>query len=193
MSNSYKTINKVLLIFILAAAMTVSFCACGSQQDSEENQATAVVFFSRTGNTEAVANKIAKATQADIYNLKAAEPYSEEDVSYGEDTRAAIEQADPTARPEIEGGALDLSGYDTVYIGYPIWYSDAPKLMYTFVEGQDFSGKTVIPFCTSDNTGIKESCNNLKNAAGSGNWNDGKRFGPNPSKDKIKGWLKDIE
>lgn len=115
--------------------------------------------------------------------------YTDEDIDYGDSARSAVEQNDPDARPEIGGTDIGLADYSTIFIGYPIWYGDAPKIMYTFAESHDFNGKTVIPFCTSDNSDIGNSGTNLGEKAGTGDWRIGKRFAAGASEDDIRTWI----
>ncbi len=113
-----------------------------------------VVYFSCTGNTKAVAEIIAEKQGADIYEIVPEQPYTDEDLDYGNrSSRSTFEQDDSSSRPAISG-SIDLSGYDTVYVGYPIWWADMPRIMYTFFDAYDLSGKTIAPFCTSGGSGL---------------------------------------
>ena len=113
-----------------------------------------VVYFSCTGNTKAVAEIIAEKQGADIYEIVPEQPYTDEDLDYGNrSSRSTSEQNDSSSRPAISG-SIDLSGYDTVYVGYPIWWADMPRIMYTFFDAYDLSGKTIAPFCTSGGSGL---------------------------------------
>ena len=153
-----------------------------------------VVYFSATGTTRAVAEKIADITHADIYEIKAAQEYTAEDLNYNDpDSRTTHEQDDPSVRPEIGSDAVSLDGYGTIYIGYPIWWGEEPRIMDTFVEAYDFDGITVIPFCTSSSSGVGRSDDNLAENAGSGNWLEGKRFGAGASVDEIRDWIEGLQ
>ena len=198
---------RKLIALLLAVLMMFALAACGGSDQSageevgepqkeaetdDTNEApsdTLVVFFSATGNTKAVAEKIADITEADLYEIVPAVPYTDEDIDYGDEARSSIEQKDPEARPEIGGEDIDLSNYSTIFIGYPIWYGDAPRIMYTFVESHDFNNKTVIPFCTSDSSGIGNSGTNLSQKSGSGDWQAGERFAAGASEDDIHSWI----
>ncbi len=161
---------------------------------SEEDGGTLVVYFSVTGNTKSVAEKIAEITGADIYEIKAAQEYTDDDINYNDsDSRTSKEQNDSSARPEIGSEEISLDGYSTIYIGYPIWWGEEPRIMDTFVESYNFDGITVIPFCTSGSSGIGKSGQNLADNAGSGNWLEGKRFGGNASDDEIKAWIEGLQ
>lgn len=135
-----------------------------------------VVYFSCTGNTKKAAEKIAALTGGDIYEIVPAEPYSAADLNYNnDDCRANREMNDPTARPAIGGGKADISGYDTVIIGYPIWWGTMPRIINTFIESCELSGKTVLPFCTSGSSGISRSVSDIKAAAPTADVRDGLR------------------
>ena len=160
----------------------------------EEAGGVLVVYFSATGNTRGVAEKIASITGADIYEIKAAQEYTSDDLNYNDsESRATNEQNDPSARPEIGSEPLSLDGYSTVYIGYPIWWGEEPRIMDTFVESYDFDGITMIPFCTSGSSGIGMSGKNLESNAGSGNWFDGERFGAGASEDELSSWIEGLQ
>ncbi len=164
------------------------------KDDANKNGGTLVVYFSATGNTKGVAEKIAGITGADIYEIKAAEEYSDADLDWNDSkSRSTKEQNDSSARPEIGSSAVSLDGYSTIYIGYPIWWGEEPRIMDTFVEKYNFDGKTMIPFCTSSSSGMGRSGKNLAKNAGSGNWLDGKRFGSGASEDDIRSWIEDLQ
>lgn len=155
---------------------------------------TIVVYFSATGTTKGVAERIASAADADIFELVPVEPYSDADLDWNDKkSRTTIEMNDPNVRPAIANDTVDLAGYTTVYIGYPIWWGDAPRIMSTFVEAHDFDGKTVIPFCTSGSSPIGRSGSNLASQAGSGNWLAGKRLNAGISEDEIKDWINSLK
>ncbi|WP_031549752.1 flavodoxin [Oribacterium sp. FC2011] len=159
---------------------------------SEKDTArTLVIYFSATGTTKGVAEKIASVTGADLYEIVPKETYTDADLNYNDSgTRATREQNDPDARPEFETIDLDIeNNYSTVFLGYPIWWGQEPRIMDTFVESYDFSGITVIPFCTSGSSGIGNSGRNLSEKAGSGRWLDGNRFSGSVSEDDLKSWI----
>ena len=161
---------------------------------NKENGGVLVVYFSQTGNTKGVAEKIASITGADIYEIKAAQDYTDADLDYNDsDSRATREQNDPSARPEIGSSKVSLEGYKTIYIGYPIWWGEEPRIMDTFVESYSFDGITMIPFCTSGSSGIGSSGKHLADNAGSGNWLDGQRFGAGASEDDVRSWIEGLQ
>lgn len=130
----------------------------GTPGDSEatENETKAlVVYFSATGNTKAVAETIAGLQGADVHEIVPEQPYTDEDLNYNDKgSRATAEQNDPEARPAISGSIEDIAGYDVIYVGYPIWWGDMPRILYTFFDTYDLTGKTIAPFCTSGGSGL---------------------------------------
>lgn len=150
-----------------------------------------VVYFSCTDNTKTIAEYVAESTDADVYRIEPAVPYTPADLNYGNaDSRTSKEQNDIAARPEIIGELPILDGYENVYIGYPIWWGQAPKILYTFVESCNLSGKTVIPFCTSASSGIGTSATNLQAADTSqATWLTGRRFSGSSPKTDVESWI----
>lgn len=150
-----------------------------------------VVYFSATGTTKGVAEQIASVTGADTYEILAAQTYTADDLNWhDQNSRTTLEQNDKSVRPAIGSETISLDGYSTIYIGYPIWWGEEPRIMDTFVESYDFSGKTMIPFCTSGGSGIGASGANLAANAGSGNWLEGARLS---SSSDIAGWIEGME
>lgn len=159
---------------------------------SEETE-TAVVYFSATGNTADIAKMLADALGADIYEIVPAEPYSAEDLDYNNDScRANAEMNDDSARPAIENDLSDAVKHDTIFIGYPIWWGTSPKMINTFMETYDLSGKTVYTFCTSGGSGIEQSVGSLQSAYPDVDIIGGKRFGPGSSEADLNAWLDEI-
>lgn len=151
---------------------------------------TLVVYFSATGTTKGIAEKIADVTGADLYEIIAAVPYTDEDRDWtNSDSRCSIEQNDTSVRPAISSEQITLDGYSVIYIGYPIWFGQEPRIMDTFVESYNFGNAKVIPFCTSGSSSIGQSGQNLAANAGSGNWIEGKRFAGDASEEEIKDWI----
>ena len=149
-----------------------------------------VVYFSATGTTKGVAERIAAVTGGDLYEIVPAEPYSAADLDWNDKTsRTTKEQNDSSIRPAIGSNVVSLDGYSTVFIGYPIWWGEEPRIMDTFVESYNFSGKTMIPFCTSGGSGIGRSGKNLEENAKSGTWLDGKRLQGGVSEDELRSWI----
>lgn len=160
------------------------------ESEPEENGSTVlVVYFSATGTTRGVAERIAALTGADLLEIIPAQPYTTEDLNYNDrSTRASAEQNTPDARPEIANDT-SLEGCITVYLGYPIWWGQVPRIMSTFVESHDFTGITVIPFCTSGSSDIGQSDDTLADQAGNGSWLQGRRFDANVSDDTLLSWI----
>lgn len=150
---------------------------------------TLVAYFSATGMTRPVAEYAAEFLEADIYEIMPEQPYTEADLAYYTDGRADREQSDPSARPAISGSTLDISQYDVIVLGYPIWHGQAPKIISTFLENYDFTGKTIVPFCTSHSSGIGSSDTNLHTLAANANWLAGRRFAGGTSKNAVEEWL----
>ena len=164
------------------------------EDTSSKGSDVLIVYFSATGTTKGIAEKIAGITGADTYEIKAAQEYSDADLNWNDsDSRSTKEQNDSSARPEIGSEAVSLDGYSTIYIGYPIWWGEEPRIMDTFVESYNFDGITMIPFCTSSSSGIGRSGQNLADNAGSGTWIDGKRFGAGASEDEIRSWIEGLQ
>ena len=194
------------LIPVLALVLMLILSACGADTTStvpEESEGSAesaavqaadgktlVVYFSATGTTRGVAEKIAAITGGDLYEIEAAQPYTEEDRNWHDDnSRTTHEQNDPSFRPEIGSELPSLEGYDTVYLGFPIWWGQEPRIMDPLVAPCDFDGITVIPCCTSGSSGIGSSGKNLEANAGSGTWLSGERFGGGVSEDELRAWI----
>ena len=153
---------------------------------------TLVVYYSATGNTEQAATYIANITGGDLFELEPADPYTDEDLNYGnEDSRVSREHEDESLRDvELVADTVDnWDSYDTVFIGYPIWWGIAAWPVDGFVEANDFTGKTVIPFCTSASSGLGESGELLAEMAGTGDWMEGQRFSSNVSEADVQEWI----
>ena len=161
-----------------------------TEPDKPEAKAL-VVYFSCTGNTKAVAKKISELTGADLYEIVPADPYTDEDLNYNNDNcRANREMDDPDARPAIGSDAINILNYDTVFIGYPIWWGTMPRIINTFLDTYDLSNKTVMPFCTSGGSGISKSVSDMKAQEPDADIRDGLRA--NGSSDSsINKWLSD--
>ena len=148
-----------------------------------------VVVFSCTGTTNGVAEKIAALTGAELVDLVPAQPYTAEDLNYNDrSTRATVEQNTPDARPEI-ASEISLDGVTTLYLGYPIWWGQAPRIMSTFVESHDFTGITVVPFCTSGGSGAGRTGETLGEQAGTGTFLSSTRFSSGVSDSELQSWI----
>lgn len=172
--------------------VTVTFSLSEGRMEPESSKVL-VVIFSRTGHTKPLAEYIAENLNADLYEIEAKVPYTDGDIKYYTNCRADREQNDPSARPEIAGELPDVTGYDTVFIGYPIWHGQAPKIIYTFLEGVDLSGKTIIPFCTSHSSPLGTSAENLHPLAPDAAWMEGRRFAIGTTAGEISEWVKSLD
>ncbi len=162
--------------------------------ETNTDRSVLVVYFSATGTTKGVAEKIASITDADLYEILPSEPYTSEDLNYSDKTsRTSVEQNDKSVRPEIGSDPVEIHGYTTVFLGFPIWWGEEPRIMDTFAESHDFDGITVIPFCTSGGSGIGTAESDLKDLAGSGNWIEGRRFGGNVSEADLQSWIDELK
>ena len=216
---------KKLIAILMCAALLLSLAACssGSAQASDapaeptaeaepaaapetaesvpENTQTAggktlVVYFSATNNTEAVANTIAAAMNADVFEIVPAQPYTSDDLNWRDgDSRVSREHDDESLRAvALESTAVDgWEDYSTVFVGYPIWWGIAAWPVSSFVAANDFTGKTVIPFCTSSSSGLGDSGQLLAEAAGTGTWMEGQRFRSGVSEADVQAWLDGLE
>lgn len=152
-----------------------------------------IAYFSATGTTQGIAEKIADETGGTLYEMIAEDPYTEEDLRYYTDSRADREQADSSVRPAISGSVENMEQYDVVFLGYPIWHGEAPRMISTFLESYNFAGKTVVPFCTSHSSGIGSSDRNLHSLASGATWLDGRRFSGSESESAISDWIDGLD
>ena len=163
------------------------------KQEEDVSAKTLVVYFSCTGTTKNIAEYAAEISGADLYEIVPEESYTAADLAYYTNGRADQEQNDPNVRPAISGGVENMDEYDTIILGYPIWHGQAPRIISTFLESYDFSGKTIVPFCTSHSSGIGSSADNLHALCSeSVEWIDGRRFESGVSKEGVADWLEEI-
>lgn len=207
---SMKKVIALLAAFVLVLGLAA--CGGGSSSDtageepssaesaasSEQNASgegygnTLVVYYSATGNTEQAANYIADITGGDLFELEPADPYTDADLNYSDDSSRVVREHDNPDERNVELVADTVDNwdeYDTVFIGYPIWWGIAAWPVDTFIEANDFTGKTVIPFCTSASSGLGESGQLLEEMAGTGNWLEGQRFSSGVSEEEVQSWL----
>ena len=164
--------------------------ASAQEPGEEDAPSTLVAYFSATGNTEGVAQHLQAILDADLYEIVPAEPYSDDDLNYNvSDCRANQEQNDPDARPAIDGTVENMDGYDVIFLGYPIWWGEAPRIISTFLESYDFTDKTIVPFCTSGSSGIGSSAEHLAALAADAAWLEGARFDPDASQEEVAAWV----
>ncbi|MDE6617962.1 MAG: leucine-rich repeat protein [Clostridiales bacterium] len=151
-----------------------------TQEQPTDEPKVLIAYFSCTNNTKNVAQAIHnQVSNSYLYEITPAIPYTSADLNYNTDCRANREQNDSSSRPAISGSVDDIAQYDVIFIGYPIWWGQAPKIIYTFLESYDFSGKTVIPFCTSGSSPMGTSADNLHGSAPTANWKSGARISGN--------------
>ncbi len=191
---------KKIIALLLGMTILVSLAACGTKEDTaadaeqiDHEGKVLVVYYSASGNTEDVAKTIAEATGGDLFELIPVNPYSNADLNWRDsDSRVSREHRDTSLRAvELEKNITDnWNDYDTVFVGYPIWWGIAAWPVDGFVSANDFSGKTVIPFCTSTSSGLGQSGELLADAAGEGNWLNGHRFREHPSESDVQEWVK---
>lgn len=202
---------KRTIALLLLLTLVFALAACGQNAADEVRESTEpavvsqageddagdakilVAYFSRTGNTRPLAEHAAELLQADLYEIQAADPYTDADINYGDsDSRTSKEQNDPDARPAIAGAVENMEQYDIVVLAYPIWWGQAPRIISTFIESYDFSGKTIIPFCTSGSSDIGSSAKDLQAlCSDSAVWVQGKRF-PAGAIEALEDWLQEI-
>lgn len=194
--------EKIVTGFLMFAVL-MTLTACGNTSGATQNQTESsaptaknghilVVYFSATGNTKRVAETIASQENGTLFEIKPSQPYTEDDLNYQDNTsRVVKEHNQPDSRPTYDGDVENWDSYDTVYIGYPIWWQQAPNVVYTFIEHHNFSGKKVIPFCTSYSSPLGTSGTNLAKAAGTGDWQEGIRFSGGVSTTDVLNWLKE--
>ena len=181
----------------LAIILTVVFCfsltACNDDKPTDWSSVkTLVAYFSCTNHTENIANYISEITGSTLYKITPAVPYTSADINHNNETcRANIEQNDENCRPEISGSVENMQDYDVVFVGYPIWWGQAPKIIYTFIEKYktQLEGKTIIPFCTSGSSPIGTSASNIHNSAPLAKWDDGMRFASSATKSSVNDWI----
>lgn len=203
---------KKLLCIITTLLMTLLLTACGAPAEKAADTAAPqsapsaapapktegskilVVYFSGTGNTKVLASEAAQVLGADLFAIQPATPYTSEDLNYvNPASRATTEQRDTTTRPKIENRIENFADYDTVVLAYPIWWGQEPRIMDTFVESYDFSGKTVAPICTSGSSDIAQSAAALAaRMTGAATWKEGKRFASGTSADDLAAWFRQI-
>ena len=153
---------------------------------------TLVAYFSRTGNTKPLAEYAAEYLGATLFEITAKIPYTDEDIAYYTDCRADREQKDESARPEIATAVENMDEYDTVIIAHPIWHGIAPRIISTFLESYDFSGKTLLTFCTSASSPLGQSAKQLQELTPNSTWLESKRFAIGTSREEIEKWLEDV-
>lgn len=189
----------VMLVLAMTSCSGGNSGASGDDQAAQQNTdvRSIVVYFSCTGNTKAVAEEVAAQTGSELHEIVPEEPYTEEDLNYNNDNcRANIEMNDPESRPAISNTIENFSEYDTIYIGYPIWWGSLPRIMNTFLDTYDFSGKTIVPFCTSGSSSISQSVSVIREAEPEAQIKKGLQIssaGADDSSYEVRKWLEEIK
>ncbi|WP_297814196.1 flavodoxin [uncultured Helicobacter sp.] len=151
-----------------------------------------VAFFSASGITREIALALAEVADAKLYEIIPAEPYSQADLDWrDEQSRSTKECKDKASRPQI-AKSIEISSYDTIFIGFPIWWYSAPQIIFTFLESHDFSGKTIVPFCTSGGSDLSNAPRDMAKCAPNAIFKEGRRFNFGTSKAKLKKWLEGL-
>lgn len=151
-----------------------------------------VAYFSASGVTKAAAERLAKASGADLFEIKPQTPYTRADLDWtNQKSRSSVEMSNPNSRPEIAEKVSNMDGYDTVFIGFPIWWYVAPTIINTFVESYDFSGKTIVPFATSGGSGLGKTVEVLKPLCPTANWENGRMLNRVSDQD-LQNWVNSL-
>jgi flavodoxin len=193
--------KKYLFIIALIVSSTLIACAQKNRTDNDTEIANQtqgknmknilIAYFSCTGNTRSLAEQIAQVSKAELYEIKPKIPYSSDDLNWrNSSSRTNAERNDQSSRPAISNNVENMEQYDVIFLGYPIWFGQAPNIIYTFLESYDFSGKTIVPFCTSGSSPIGSSASNLhKLCSNNTTWLSGSRFANNTSRSEIVKWI----
>ncbi|MCM1124365.1 MAG: flavodoxin [Eubacterium sp.] len=215
----YKSSMKTFVVFLFMTAMIFSLIGCAAETDiepvtngkltessvkSEEDGNSTdsaiseakilVAYFSATGTTKEIAQSVADLLNADLYEIVPQEPYTDADLDYHDsESRTTKEMSDADSRPAIDGSVQNMESYDVIFLGYPIWHGQAPRIMSTFIESYDLGGKTIIPFCTSGSSSFGSSDAVLRSAADSAIWLDGHRFSTGAPAEEIMEWIEELE
>ena len=183
-----RQMKKLLFAILMGVAFLTSF-----NVHAEENMMTdkkiLVAYFSATGTTAGVAERLAKATGGDLFEIKPAQPYTNADLDWrNKESRSSVEMKDMSSRPEIAAKVDDMSQYNVIFVGFPIWWYREPSIIDTFMESYDFNGKTIIPFATSGGSGMGDSAEIMQQLAPQARVLEGQRFQSNVSEDELKQW-----
>ncbi len=180
--------KRLLSIVVAVMAFFTSFNTQAEENKMTENKIL-VAYFSATGTTAGVAEKLASAIGADLFEIKPKQPYTEADLDWrNKQSRSSIEMDNPDARPEIATKVTDMNKYDIVFVGFPIWWYREPSIIDTFMESYDFAGKTVVPFATSGGSGMGKSGEIMQKLAPKAKVFAGKRFSSGVSSEELKSW-----
>lgn len=168
--------------------------AAGTTTDNASGKVL-VMYYSASGNTKKIADDIASAVNGTEYEITPSEPYTDADLNYSDKSSRVVKEHEDESLQNVAFDSYDIpdwDSYDTVFVGYPIWWQDASWVVKSFVKNVDFSGKTVIPFCTSSASGLGDSGKNLAAIARTGDWKDGERFSGSASASDVESWVKGL-
>lgn len=187
--------KKVIIFVAVSAILSCGFMLFKNNNGGEvmaeakSNKKVLVAYFSASGVTAKVANKLSKAVGADLFEIKPAQPYTSADLDWTDKkSRSSVEMADTNSRPAIANKVTDMSKYDVIFVGFPIWWYREPSIIDTFMESYDFSGKQVIPFATSGGSGMGDSGSIMQKLAPKAKVDSGKRFSSGVSETDLKNW-----
>ena len=180
--------KKILTLLLVSLTFLAGFNA-KAEENNMTDKKVLVAYFSATGTTAGVAEKLATATGGDLFEIKPEQPYTGDDLNWRNDqSRSSVEMADKSSRPAIANKVEDMSKYDVVFVGFPIWWGREPSIIDTFMESYDFAGKKVIPFATSGSSDIGDSGNIMQSLAPQARVLSGKRFSSSVSENELKKW-----
>ena len=204
--------KKICFLLIILLSFTLVGCSNSSNSNSSQSESSStqsdpdeesmnsegsdilVAYFCQTGNTQKIAEDISADLDANLFQILPKQPYSQTDLDYNsENSRAEVEYNDDTSRPEIDGTVEDMNKFNYVFIGYPIWFGEAPRIISTFLESYDFSGKTIIPFCTSGSSPIGDSATKLTSLTKNATWMDGMRFSADSTPQEVRDWVNSLD
>lgn len=185
-------LRTLLLSAFAVIAVCLTACAQTRKDQTMKGSKVLVAYFSATGTTKAVAQRLASVTGGELYEIQPEQPYTDADLDWNDrQSRSSVEMNNPQSRPAIKGKKKNMADYDVVFIGYPIWWNLAPTIVNTFIESHDLKGKTVIPFATSGGSSIGNSVSALKEAYPEIRWRNGKLL--NHVSDKsIREWVDEV-
>ncbi len=182
--------KRKISFIIIALLMFVAFATYASDNDEKDRSDALIVYFSATGNTEAVSETLSEIIDADIGEIVPKDPYTADDLDYRDrSSRTSRENSDPSSRPAIKPLEHNPEDYEMLFVGFPIWFGDMPKVLYTFFENYDLSGKTIIPFCTSGSTGCASATESIRQLENDAQVLDGTRISIRTAESDLKNLL----
>ena len=190
-----KLLTVLVSLMMLFSTLTCAIAETGASEPAASEPAShiLIIYFSATGTTKAVAENLRSALSADIYEIIPEQPYTDADLNWNDrNSRTTHEQDDKSVRPAIAGELPDLTAYDTILIGYPIWWGEAPRIMDTLVESLDLTDKTLAVFFTSGGSGLGNSMRHLEQNADAGTWLEGKRFYARSTAGELTAWTEGL-